>query len=314
MKKIYSLFAAVIVAASVNAQTATQVVNENFSFTGALNANGWATHSGTAGQLLADGNAAKLVAGNSEDVNKAFTTSYSVEAGKKNEANYSATINIANGTGLTTGGEYFLMFGSTAGSSVTSLFARLYVKGSATGYTLGILNNSGGTATPTYGTELPYGTAANIVVTYTIDNTSATPTNVATLQINALPLLTNSTGTSAAPTVLASVAIREAGSASTGTGNISIDNLSASTFSAITLAVSDVNGSKVNLVKNTVVENTILFAAKASVQVVNMNGQVVKTASVNENTSLDVAALPKGIYIVTGTVNGKSVSQKIMKK
>ncbi|MEC5156932.1 T9SS type A sorting domain-containing protein [Chryseobacterium sp. MP_3.2] len=314
MKKIYSLFAAVIVAATVNAQTATQVVNENFSFTGALNANGWATHSGTAGQLLSDGNAAKLVAGNSEDVNKAFTTSYSVEAGKKNEANYSATINIANATGLTTAGDYFLMFGSTAGSSVTSFFARLYVKGSATGYTLGILNNSSAGALPTYGTELPYGTAANIVVNYTIDNTLATPTNVATLQVNAQSLLTNSSGTSAAPTTLASVAIREAGNATIGTGNISIDNLSANTISATTLAASVVNATKSNLVKNTIVGNTIMFAAKADVQLVNMNGQIVKTASVNENTSLEVATLPKGTYIVTGIVNGKTVSQKIIKK
>ena len=314
MKKIYSLFAVVMIAATANAQTATQVVNENFSFTGALNANGWATHSGTAGQLLSDGNAAKMVAGNSEDVNKAFSASYAVEAGKKNQANYSATLNIASAAGLTTAGEYFLMLGSTSGASVTSFFARLYIKGSPTGYTLGILNNSGGTVTPTYGTELLYGTAANIVVSYVIDNTTGTPTNVATLQINAQPLLTNSTGTSAAPTTLASIAIREAGTASSGTGNISIDNLSVTTISPITLAVSDVNAVKANLVKNTSVENNIIFATKANVQVINMNGQVVKTAAVNENTSLEVSSLPKGTYIVTGSVNGEAVSQKIIKK
>ena len=45
-----------------------------------------------------------------------------------------------------------------------------------------------------------------------------------------------------------------------------------------------------------------------------MNGQVVKSASVNENTSLNVADLAKGMYIVTGTVNGKAVSEKIIKK
>ncbi len=83
---------------------------------------------------------------------------------------------------------------------------------------------------------------------------------------------------------------------------------------APTQAVGDVNATKVNFVKNTVVANTIMFAAKADVQILNMNGQVVKTASVSENTSLDVATLPKGIYIVKGLVNGKVVSQKIMKK
>lgn len=82
----------------------------------------------------------------------------------------------------------------------------------------------------------------------------------------------------------------------------------------VTMAVGDVNAKKVNLVKNTVVESNILFAAKADVQIVNMNGQVVKSASVNENTSLDVATLPKGIYVVTANLNGKAVSQKIIKK
>ncbi|WP_313502956.1 T9SS type A sorting domain-containing protein [Kaistella carnis] len=92
-----------------------------------------------------------------------------------------------------------------------------------------------------------------------------------------------------------------------------IDNVKIVTNPVI-LAVGDVNATKVNLVKNTVVENNILFAAKADVQILNMSGQVVKTAVVNENTSLDVTSLSKGMYVVTATVNGKAVSQKIMKK
>lgn len=80
------------------------------------------------------------------------------------------------------------------------------------------------------------------------------------------------------------------------------------------LAVVDANASKAKLVKNTVVDTNIIFAAKADVKVINANGQVVKTASVNENTALDVASLAKGMYIVTGTVNGQAVSQKIIKK
>lgn len=82
----------------------------------------------------------------------------------------------------------------------------------------------------------------------------------------------------------------------------------------IVLGTGNNNASKASLVKNTVVANTILFAAKADVQVINANGQVVKTASVNENTALDVTSLAKGMYIVTGTVNGQAVSQKIIKK
>ena len=80
-----------------------------------------------------------------------------------------------------------------------------------------------------------------------------------------------------------------------------------------TLAVSDVNNVKINLVKNTRVNNTLVFGAKANVQIVNANGQVVKTAAVSENTSMDVSSLTKGMYIVTAEVNGQKVSQKIMK-
>lgn len=86
------------------------------------------------------------------------------------------------------------------------------------------------------------------------------------------------------------------------------------TGSAIVLATGNTAAAKVNLVKNTVVANTIFFAAKSDIQVINVNGQVVKTASVNENSSLEVSSLTKGIYIVKGNVAGKAVSQKIIKK
>ena len=79
------------------------------------------------------------------------------------------------------------------------------------------------------------------------------------------------------------------------------------------LAVSDVNGIKINLVKNSNVNNTIVFGAKANVQIISANGQVVKTAAVSENTNLDVSSLPKGMYIISADVNGQKVSQKIIK-
>ncbi len=79
------------------------------------------------------------------------------------------------------------------------------------------------------------------------------------------------------------------------------------------LAVTDIYGTGVKLVKNTNVNNTIVFGAKANVQIVNANGQVVKTAAVSENSNLDVSSLAKGMYIVTAEVNGQKVSQKIIK-
>ena len=79
------------------------------------------------------------------------------------------------------------------------------------------------------------------------------------------------------------------------------------------LAVSDVNSTKITLVKNSNVNKTIVFGAKANVQIISANGQVVKTASVSENTNLDVSSLPKGMYIISADVNGQKVSQKIIK-
>ena len=79
------------------------------------------------------------------------------------------------------------------------------------------------------------------------------------------------------------------------------------------LAVGDLNSSKVILVRNTSVQNTLSFGAKANVQIVNANGQVVKSTQVDNGTSLDVSNLAKGLYIVTGVVDGQKVSQKIIK-
>ncbi|MNU01003.1 hypothetical protein D3C72_2442680 [compost metagenome] len=66
--------------------------------------------------------------------------------------------------------------------------------------------------------------------------------------------------------------------------------------------------------KNTIVANELIFGTVGKVSVVNMNGQVVKTAEVSENSRLDVSSLAKGAYVVTAVVNGQTVSQKIIKK
>lgn len=80
------------------------------------------------------------------------------------------------------------------------------------------------------------------------------------------------------------------------------------------LGVTDFNSSKSYFVKNTFVKDELNFGTKADVKVYNMNGQVVKSASVSEFKNLEVADLAPGMYIVTGNVNGTPVSQKIMKK
>ena len=80
------------------------------------------------------------------------------------------------------------------------------------------------------------------------------------------------------------------------------------------LAVIDTNKSKTTLVRNTKVTNEISFGEKANVKIYNVSGSLVKSASVEKNTSLNVSSLPKGIYVVTGEVNGQSVSQKLVKE
>ena len=80
------------------------------------------------------------------------------------------------------------------------------------------------------------------------------------------------------------------------------------------LSTIDFNSSKTSLVKNTVIADELVFGAVADIKIVNMNGQVVKSAKVSEGTVLNVSALGKGMYIVTGSVNGKTVSQKVIKK
>lgn len=95
-------------------------------------------------------------------------------------------------------------------------------------------------------------------------------------------------------------------------GTVSFDNFSLVKKSD--LAVIETDAKINNIVKNTVVENQILFGAKANVKIYNANGQVVKTASVNDGEALNVSALPKGFYVVAAEVNGQAVSQKIIKK
>lgn len=96
----------------------------------------------------------------------------------------------------------------------------------------------------------------------------------------------------------------------TTTTTYQVDNVNISS----SLAVGDISKSKINLVKNTIVNDVITFGAKANVKIINLNGQVVKSVSVDNGSSLNVSSLQKGVYIVTAEVNGDAVSQKIIKQ
>ena len=311
MKKIFTLLSLTSMFFLANAQT--QVVNETFTFNGALKDNGWVRHSGTTGQLSADGSKVNLVANNDEDVNKAFSTDYVINPAELNKTEYTFTLNVPSQTGLAgsgAGGYYFLMLSSQSGTGINAFYARLFIrKGTGAGYVLGISNNS---STGVYSTvELPVATDVSVKVAFSVSGGNST----STLTINSETPITSTSAV--APTVLKSVVIRQAGSATAGTGNVSIDNLVVTTYPSSVLATTDVIKSKNIFLKNTMVDNTLSFQTKgnASVKVYNANGQLVKSATISaQNANVNVANLPKGNYVVTAELNGETVSQKILKK
>ena len=311
MKKIFTLLSLTSMFFLANAQT--QVVNETFTFNGALKDNGWVRHSGTTGQLSADGSKVNLVANNDEDVNKAFSTDYVINPAELNKTEYTFTLNVPSQTGLAgsnSGAEYFLMLSSQSGTSVSNFYGRLFIKkGSGAGYVLGISNS---TSTAVYSTvELPVATDVSVKVAFSVSGSNST----STLTINNETPITSTSAV--APTVLKSVVIRQAGSATAGTGNVSIDNLVVTTYPSNTLSVGDITKTKNIFVKNTMVDNTLSFQTKgnATVRVYNTNGQLVKSATISaQNANVNVANLPKGNYVVTAELNGETVSQKIVKQ
>jgi hypothetical protein len=232
---------------------------EAFNFTGSANANGWATHSGTAGELVAittpsnsgnslsytglqasAGNRINLTSTGTEDINKPFvpggTTAY-----------MSFLLNVQNTTGLTSG-NYFTGFGQSAGASVNLFLPRVYTKAGTTPGTfqLGIMNTTGGVgAVPTY-TSTEYLPGTTLFVVVKVSSTAVGGVINASLWVNPVPgaaepaaTITNSGGTSTWPAVgIQSVFFRQAYVAANGnTGNLEIDELrTGTTWSAVTPA------------------------------------------------------------------------------
>lgn len=327
MKKIYTL-SLLLIGTFTFAQ-----VSDSFSGTGLLTANGWALHSGTAGQLsittgslsyaglTSTGNKAALVAGNSEDVNKASATPITTTA------YYSAILNVSSTTGLsanTTGGDYFLATGGTAGASVTALQARVFIRAGAAANTfnIGLLNNSGaGGATAFVATDFAINTPIFVVVKYAVD------TNTASLFVNptiggteGTATVTNASGTTAAPAQVASIVIRQAGNATGGTGNVEIDELRmGTTWAFVTSATLGLNQNQIDGLKiypNPVTNGTFFINTSADstkdVVVYDVLGkQVIKTSTTN---AVNVSNLKGGVYIVKITEDGNTATRKLVIK
>jgi hypothetical protein len=304
-------------------------VSDSFSGTGALNANGWSSHSGTTpGQLsitsgslsytglTSIGNKAALVSGNSEDVNKPSAASIS------GLAYYSAILNVPNTTGLngnTATGDYFLMIGATAGTTGVSAFsARIYVRtgSAAETFNIGVLNNSGGAAAPSYvSTDYAVNTVIFVVVKYDLStNTASLFVNPAIGSTEGTATSTNATGTTAAPAQIASIIIRQG----SGTGNVEIDELrlgttwNSVTTDALSVAQNQIEGLKIypNPVTNgTFYINTNSDSTKEVVVYDVLGKQVVKTSTAN---AVNVANLKGGVYIVKITEDGKTATRKLI--
>jgi hypothetical protein len=327
MKKIYTLSFLVLATLSFGQ------VSESFSGTGALNENGWQTHSGsTPGQLsitsgslayaglTSTGNKVSLVAGNSEDVNKASSASIT------GLAYYSALLNVPNTTGLnvnTATGDYFLMTSATTGTSgVTSFSARIYVRAGSVAdtFNIGVLNSSGGTATPSYvSTDYAINTAIFVAVKYDLStNTASLFVNPAIGSTEGTSTATNATGTTAAPAQIAAIAIRQGGNATAGTGNVEIDELRLGlTWSSVTSATLGINQNQIEGLKvypNPVTNGTFYINTNANstkeVIVYDVLGkQVIKMSTTN---AVNVSNLKGGVYIVKITEEGKTATRKLV--
>lgn len=80
------------------------------------------------------------------------------------------------------------------------------------------------------------------------------------------------------------------------------------------LAAGEVTASKHRLIKNSIVTSDLTFATKSAVQIYDMNGKLVKSADVQDDTKINVSALPKGTYMVKGMANGAPTVQKFIKQ
>jgi hypothetical protein len=224
-------------------------VFESFNFSGALNANGWTTHSGAIpgqqqtltsasdqGNSLyytnlpnSTGNRTTLVAGNTEDVNKAIT-------GITGTGYYSMLVKVTNTTGLTTTGDYFTGFGATTGILVNIFAPRVWIKAGITPNTfqLGVQNTTGGTPTQTYtSTEYPVGVTLMVVIKLdaTVSPIQASLfVNPNVTQAEPAPTVSNNSGTNPFSN-FASIFIRQG----TSTGNIELDEIRyGSTWESVT--------------------------------------------------------------------------------
>jgi Secretion system C-terminal sorting domain len=324
MKKIYSLGLLLSFSLSFGQLT------DDFTGTGLATANGWATHSGTAGQLslttgtltyagiTTTGNKIAFVSGNTEDINKSMATAIT------GTSYYSTVINLPNTTGLaanTATGEYSISFGSgpSTATSAGSLVGRIYFRlGSvANTFNVGVLNGSGGTAAPSFvATDYPINTPIFVVVKWVQStNTASMFVNPVIGTAEPVATATNVTGTTAAPAQTANIALRQAAT----TGNVEFDAIrAADNWAFVTAAVlstklqNSIAGLSIypNPAKNILNITSDSFETK-TVAIYSVLGKVVLSEKVT-NAPINIANLSSGVYVVKVSEGDKTASRKLV--
>ncbi|MBO6185390.1 MAG: lamin tail domain-containing protein [Chryseobacterium sp.] len=286
MKKVFTFIGLVSIAAFSNAQI---VINEIYSGGGLLGA-----------AITNDFIELKNIGTSTSSLNGA-TIQYASSSGAFTQYNNLPNITLAPGQ------TYLIQQGSNGLGGLINLLnpnliitVLLNLDGSpSVGVGIGLALTSGKVALASNATPVTGPTASNVLdfVGYGLANQY------------------EGTGAAPSPTILNSIS-RINGD----TNNNSVDftiTLPTPQSTSGTLAVNDVaNLSKKSMfIKNSLVKNDeIIFGAEVKdIKVYTLSGQLVKSASVKNGVSLNVAELQKGNYIVTGLVDNQPVSQKILK-
>lgn len=286
MKKVFTFIGLVSIAAFSNAQI---VINEVYTGGGLLGA-----------AITNDFIELKNIGFSTASLNGA-TIQYASSSGTFTQYN-----NLPNIT-LTPGQTYLIQQGSDGLGGLINLLnpnlivtVLLNLDGSpSVGVGVGLALTSGKVALASNATPVTGPTAANVLdfVGYGLANQF------------------EGAGAAPSPTILNSIT-RTTGDTNNNNVDFTI-SLPTPQATSGTLAVNDLTdlSKKSMFIKNSLVKNDeIIFAAEVKdIKVYTLSGQLVKTASVKNGVSLNVAELQKGNYIVTGFVDNQPVSQKILK-
>lgn len=215
----------------------------------------------------------------------------------------------------------YLWYGTSSGStfSLSHAIPDITLSAGQT-YLIGLKVGTGGTIdlpTPDYSPASPMNLSASAFkLVLTSDSTSPTsPTDSNVLDFLGVGSANQYEGSGAAPSSSNTTSVaRTSGDTNDNSVDFAAGTPTPTNSSGATLGISELTNVTKQLVKATLIDDKIVFTTNAEVKIVNMNGQLVKSASVKKDSSLDVSGLANGVYVVVGTVDGKTVSQKIIKK